>query len=244
MILAAGLGTRLRPWTLEHPKALVPVEGIPMLERVIMRLKSQGFGEIVVNTHHFSGQIVNFLREKDYGVDIRISDESQALLDTGGGIVHAAHYLEGAPFLVHNVDILSNAPLAELMRVHTESGNDITLLTSGRNSSRKLLFDASGNLRGWHNIVTNEYLPSGSCSMGNLSEEAFSGIYVVGENGLDAMCKYGKAEGVEAFPIMEFFLSQPEDIKIRRVYSADLVLLDIGKPDKLQHASDMLKTIS
>ena len=146
MILAAGLGTRLKPWTLEHPKALVPVDGIPMLERVILKLKSQGFDEIVVNVHHFAGQITDFLDSKDFGIKISISDERGGLLDTGGGLVHARHLLEGEPFLVHNVDILSNADLSALMHFHESEGNDVTLLTSDRKSSRKLLFDEDGSL--------------------------------------------------------------------------------------------------
>ena len=148
MILAAGLGTRLKPWTLEHPKALVPVDGIPMLERVILKLKSQGFDEIVVNVHHFAGQITDFLDSKDFGIKISISDERGGLLDTGGGLVHARHLLEGEPFLVHNVDILSNADLSALMHFHESEGNDVTLLTSDRKSSRKLLFDEDGSLKG------------------------------------------------------------------------------------------------
>ncbi len=118
MILAAGLGTRLRPWTLEHPKALVPVGGVPMLERVIVRLKDEGFDEIVVNIHHFGDQIIDFVRSKDFGVKIFISDERGELLDTGGGLVYARELLGEDPVLVHNVDILSNADLKSFMRKH------------------------------------------------------------------------------------------------------------------------------
>ncbi|MDE6382409.1 MAG: NTP transferase domain-containing protein, partial [Muribaculaceae bacterium] len=116
-ILAAGLGTRLRPWTLEHPKALVPVGGVPMLERVILRMRDQGFDDITVNVHHFADQIVDFLNARDFGVAVHISDERERLLDTGGAILHASRFLaaDPAPFLVHNVDILSDAPHASLM---------------------------------------------------------------------------------------------------------------------------------
>ncbi|MDE5875469.1 MAG: NTP transferase domain-containing protein, partial [Muribaculaceae bacterium] len=106
MILAAGLGTRLKPWTLEHPKALVPVGGVPMLERVILKLKSSGFDQIVINIHHFGEQIIEFVESRDFGVDISISDERGRLLDTGGGILHAEGLLrvDEGPVLIHNVD--------------------------------------------------------------------------------------------------------------------------------------------
>ena len=93
MILAAGLGTRLKPWTIEHPKALVPVGGVPMLERVILSLKKQGFTEIIINIHHFGEQIIDFVGSKEFGVSIKISDERGKLLDTGGGILHAQQLL-------------------------------------------------------------------------------------------------------------------------------------------------------
>lgn len=119
MILCAGLGTRLRPWTLSHPKALVPVGGVPMLERVIDKLRSQGFDYIVVNVHHFPEQIVDFLRQRDLGVKIAVSDESDRLLDTGGAIMKAEELLRfsDGPVLVHNVDILSDADLRGLMQL-------------------------------------------------------------------------------------------------------------------------------
>ncbi len=237
MILAAGLGTRLKPWTLEHPKALVPVDGVPMLERVIFKLKSHGFDDIVVNVHHFADQIVDFLRENDFGVRISISDESCKLLDTGGGIVNAFELLRGEPFLVHNVDILSNADLQKLMARHIESGNDVTLLTSGRNSQRKLLFVTDGDLIGWHNLSTGEYRPAAPDQPDGVEEDAFSGIYVVGEKGMDSLCRYGKETGKDIFSVMDFFLSSIGKIRIRRFYSADLDLIDIGKPETLKKAS-------
>ena len=183
MILAAGLGTRLRPWTLAHPKALVPVGGVPMLERVIISLRNQGYDEMVVNIHHFGEQIVEFVESKreELGVDIKISDERGCLLDTGGGIVAASDLLFGkdsSPVLIHNVDILSNADLNNLMKHHKEKGNDITLLTSDRESSRKLIFSPDGRLRGWHNLSTDEYRPADFHSVPGDSEMGFSGIYI------------------------------------------------------------------
>ena len=110
-ILAAGLGTRLKPWTLSHPKALVPVGGVPMLERVIRRLENEGFDYIVVNVHHFASQITDFLKARAWQARIEVSDETDLLLDTGGALVHAAPLLcrDSEPFLIHNVGILSDA---------------------------------------------------------------------------------------------------------------------------------------
>lgn len=237
MILAAGLGTRLKPWTLEHPKALVPVDGVPMLERVVLKLKAQGYDDIVVNVHHFANQIVDFINCNDFGVKISISDESGKILDTGGGLANAFTLLKGEPFLVHNVDILSNADLRKLMDVHNKRMDDVTLLTSGRDSSRKLLFGEDDDLRGWHNLSTGEFRPVGSGSLEKVEENAFSGIYVVGENGLDALCRFGEERDCEVFPVMDFFLASINKLKIRRYYSADLDLIDIGKPETLKKAS-------
>ena len=138
MIFAAGLGTRLRPLTDHMPKALVPVAGKPMLERVILRLKEAGFNEITVNIHHFGEQIIDFLRAHDnFGTEIHISDERGMLLDTGGGIKKARPFLDGQePFLVHNADILTDIDLAGLYRHHLESDAESTLLVSERKTSR------------------------------------------------------------------------------------------------------------
>ena len=120
MILAAGMGTRLHPFTLTKPKALVEVKGIPMLEIVIRRLIKYGFTDVVVNVHHFADQIVGFLdRNHNFGISITISDETDLLLDTGGGLLKAKnHLLDGQPFLVHNVDILTDFDLTELYNFH------------------------------------------------------------------------------------------------------------------------------
>ena len=144
MIFAAGLGSRLKPLTDTMPKALVPVAGCPMLEHVILKLKASGFTEIVINIHHFGEQIIDFLKtNNDFGLTIHISDERDRLLDTGGGIRKARLFFEnsGEPFLVHNVDILSDMNLKELYDSHMQSGSVATLLASRRTTSRYLLFD-------------------------------------------------------------------------------------------------------
>lgn len=237
MILAAGLGTRLKPWTLEHPKALVPVGGVPMLKRVIDKLIQQGFDDITVNIHHFGEQITDFLEGNDFKAKINVSDERGCLLETGGGIVHAAHFLcsDDSPFLVHNVDILSNADLENLVDCHKESGNDVTLLVSGRDSSRKLMFDENGILRGWHHLSKDIYRPESAAIRMDLSEAAFSGIYVMSPRVVRDMEKYSGG----AFSIMDFFLDNMRSLKIGRVYDEGLNLIDIGKPETLSRADHL-----
>lgn len=241
MILAAGLGTRLRPWTLEHPKALVPVHGVPMLERVIGRMQREGFDRVIVNVHHFASQVTDFLRDKDFGVEILVSDESGRLLDTGGAIAKAATLFAEAPLLVHNVDILSNAPLREIVGRHVETGRDVTLVTSNRNSSRRLMFDNEGALRGWHNLSTDEYRPAGvseHCDVESLSQEAFSGIYCLSPKAVQSIVAYGRKIGDEKFPIMDYFLSFPDGIRMEREHLDNLQLIDIGRPETLRTANE------
>lgn len=238
MILAAGLGTRLRPWTLHHPKALVPVDGVPMLERVIKLLKGQGCDKLIVNVHHFADQIIDFVNAREFGVEILISDESAELLDTGGGLLKASELAGGEPMLIHNVDILSTANLHDLYDEHINKENDITLLVSDRDSSRKLLFDSEGNLCGWHNLKTGEYKKVNGELPENYTELAFSGIYVVDKNVYSTLAEYSHSIGKKAFPIMDFLLSGIGNLKIRAKKVASLDILDIGKPDALEKASD------
>lgn len=235
-ILAAGLGTRLRPWTLTHPKALVPVAGVPMLERVILRLRHEGFDRIVVNVHHFADQIIDFLAANDFGVEIAVSDEREALMDTGGALVKAAPLLcaDPEPFLIHNVDILSNAPLRELMTAHMATGADATLLVSERDSSRRLLFDQDWQLRGWQNLTNGERRGQPGIWP---NARAFSGIHVMNPSLVEQM---RKAYGLRPFPVMDFYLTHTASNNLCGYNHPDLHLIDIGKPDTLQRAQNFL----
>ena len=241
MIFAAGMGTRLRPLTDHTPKALIPVAGKPMLEHVILRLKSFGFDEIVINIHHLGEQIVSFLQaNQDFGLSIRISDERDLLLDTGGGIKKARPYLdETEPFLVHNVDILSNTDLAALYRHHAESGNDATLLVSPRKTSRYLLFDEGNRLQGWVNKDTLQTKPEGFYYQPNLFHEyAFSGIHVISPS----LFRYMTDERWNGkFSITDFYLQTCNEARIFGYPSPDLQLIDIGKPETLPKAEAFLK---
>lgn len=247
LILSAGLGTRLKPWTLTHPKALVPVAGIPMLERVIRKLEREGVTEIVVNIHHFGDQIIDFLKSKDFDANIQISDETDTLLDTGGGIVKASSLLmkkDNTPFIVHNVDILSNVDLKKVMDYHHKKGNDITLVVSRRESTRKLIFTAERILLGWHNLKEDIYKPSGIITKENADtavEMAFSGIYIINDRAIKKLKEYSEEMGVKVFPIMDFFLSNPSEIKIGGYWEEgkNIDLIDIGKPATLWQAQQL-----
>lgn len=239
MILAAGLGTRLKPLTDNIPKALVEVKGVPMLERVICNMKDQGFNQIVVNVHHFAEKIIEFLNTKDFGVEISISDEKGKLLDTGGGIVNAMPLLfknDDSPVLIHNVDILSNAVLKDVM--DSVKDNGAALFVSERGSSRKLIFDKHMNLRGWHDINKEKFRPEGYCLSKDDSELAFSGIYAMSLKGVEEMeAKMGK----EPFSVMDYFLLPTREKNIKGVKSETLKILDIGKPATLLQASSMVE---
>lgn len=240
MILAAGLGTRLRPLTDKIPKALVEVEGITMLQRVILRLKSQGFDDIVVNVHHFPDQIVSFLDTKDFGVTINVSDESEELLDTGGGIVKAAPLLfrnDSEPVLIHNVDILSNADLKKVMK---QSQDGSTLFVSDRESSRKLIFDTEGNLKGWHDLRSDNFRPEGFVPEYSFREHAFSGIYAVTKSMVEEM---EILMGTDRFPVMDYFLNPGRRQPVKCLVENNLRLIDIGKPATLSQAKDFLSLI-
>lgn len=241
-ILAAGLGTRLKPWTLEHPKALVPVGGVPMLQRVTDALARQGVTDFVINAHHFADQIdewvaANRHRLSRQGVSLQVSDERAALLDTGGGVLHAESLLRSDYFVVHNVDILSNADIADLVRRHQESGADVTLLVSDRKSSRGLIFDGKSlRLRGWHNASTGQYRPEGYEPADDDVMYAFSGISVMSESVFDTM---RSLELGDTFGIVDFILAAKDTLQIQAYPVADLSLIDIGKPDTLSQADNL-----
>ena len=234
MIFAAGVGSRLRPLTDHTPKALIPVGGKPMLEHVILKLKAAGFDRLVINIHHLGGQIADFLRANDnFGLQIHLSDESDYLLDTGGGIKKATTWLRGEePFLVHNVDILSDVDLRALYEVHRRSDPLATLLVSRRDTSRYLLFNKEDKLCGWRNRQTGEvksYYPY--FDPDQYQELAFSGIHVMSPHVFALM-----DEWPEVFPIMDFYLAQAATQRIEGYVPPAFHMLDVGKLDTLHEA--------
>ena len=234
MIFAAGLGTRLKPLTDTMPKALVPVAGKPMLEHVINKLKNAGFDEIIINVHHFAEQIIDFLQaNNNFGITIHISDETNKLLDTGGGIKKAAPFLN-EPCLIHNVDILSNTDLKALFDYHLKSGNDSTLLVSPRKTVRYLLFNEENRLCGWINKDSLQTKPEGFIYQPDIQKEyAFSGIHVISPNLFQEM----DDKWTGKFSIMDFYLQTCKDMQIGGYAKEDLRLIDIGKPETLAQAA-------
>lgn len=230
MVLAAGLGTRLRPLTDNKPKALVEAGGKTLLEHTLLKLKEAGFGFIVVNVHHFAWQITEFLRTNDnFGLHVEISDESGMLLDTGGAIKKACPLFEGSPFLIHNVDIMSNADLAALYDEQSTRNAAALLLVSKRESSRKLLFAGDGRLCGWRNETTGETkLPWGNKTPGLTQDFAFSGIHVFSPSLYRRMAKYP-----DKFSIIDFYLDACKEETVYASIHDKLKLLDVGKPDTL-----------
>lgn len=242
MILAAGLGTRLKPLTDTMPKALVPVAGKPMLEHLILKLKAAGFNEIIINVHHFANQIKDFLEANgNFGMKIAVSDETGLLLETGGGIKKAMGLLtlpnQEEDVLIHNVDILSDFDLQELIDFHEKSaGNKATLLVSKRITSRYLLCDKTNRLVGWINKNTHEVKPAELHYEENLyNEYAYSGIQIISSSIAGRM-----PEG--RFPIMDFYLSHCNELDIR-CYPANARILDIGKLDSLTEAEEFIKEL-
>ncbi|MBD3587951.1 nucleotidyltransferase family protein [Bacteroides sp. GM023] len=245
MIFAAGLGSRLKPLTDTMPKALVPVAGRPMLEHVIVKLKASGFTEIVINIHHFGEQILDFLKANDnFGLTIHISDERALLLDTGGGVKKARSFFENSnePFLVHNVDILSDIDLKELYESHLQNGGVATLLASRRKTSRYLLFDTEKKLCGWINKDTGQVKPEGFHYDELLYQEyAFSGIHVLSPSIFQWM-DTPRWEG--KFSIMDFYLATCQQIKFFGYLTENLQLIDIGKPETLAKAEEFVKGLN
>ena len=240
MIFAAGLGTRLRPLTDTMPKALVSVCGNPLLYHVITKLKAAGYTELVVNVHHFAGQIREYLATHDFGLPIHISDETEELLETGGGIAHAKDLLlpTEEPFLIHNVDILSNLDIP-WFRSQTRPEALSTLLVSERETSRYLLFNDEMRLMGWTNVKTGEVRsPYPQEALEGCRKYAFSGIHNISPAIFDAFEKAGFSG---RFPIMDFYIRECANYPIYGVVAENLKLIDVGKLDSLAEAERLFR---
>ncbi len=233
MIVAAGLGTRLKPLTDSIPKALVPVGGKPLLEHVITKLVAAGVTEIVINVHHFPEQIIRFVEEKDkFGVKIHFSDETDQLLETGGGIRKARKWLEGEPFLVHNVDILSNLDIAALVAQHQRTQPLATLVVSERETFRYFLFDDDNRLQGWTNLKTGEVKPANLRRPDLYRKLAFSGIQVLSPAIFKLMESWP-----ERFSITDFYLEHLKNHTILGYIQDDYQMIDVGKPGTIEKAN-------
>jgi len=230
MILAAGKGTRLQPLTNTMPKALVKVNGIPMLQRVIQKLIQSGVDEIILNVHHFADQIIEFLKENDYfGIRIEISHEEDELLDTGGGLKKASWFFkDNKPFILHNVDILSNLDLTKMLEYHQQTKALATLAVRERESSRYFLFNHQNRLCGWQNVKTGEIINHHPSNATN--KFAFSGIHIINPEIFDYCPDSSKFSIVKTY----LYLSQNHPI-IAFPHNQDY-WFDIGNPDNLKDA--------
>ena len=238
MILAAGLGTRLRPLTDNKPKALVELGGRTLLEITLERLRSFGVSEVIVNVHHFADLVVEYLRANaNFGLRIEVSRED-LLLDTGGGLKRAAwFFLEGQsdePFLLHNVDIVSAINLEEMAEAHKNSAALATLAVQERSSSRQLLFDRQGRLCGRR--AGREAADEIARSAENPEPLAFAGIHVISPRLLKKMTEDG------VFSIIGTYLQLAREGEAIRAFPADQYYWrDLGKPEDLRQAEQDLK---
>ncbi len=247
MILAAGLGTRLKPFTDFHPKALAMVNGKSLLQRNIEYLQAFGINEVVVNVHHFADQIMEAVeRNKGWGIQVFISDESSEVLETGGGLLFAKSFFEKEEtWLVINADILTNLDIDKLIaadKVLSEGAENYiaTLAVTNRVSSRNLLFTAEGNLIGWRNNTTREEKWAGL----NTTEQpagihsiakAFSGIQILHPSFYTTLHMTGK------FSLIDAYLQIAAKGIIGYYDHSDSILLDVGKPENIEKAESLFK---
>ena len=240
MIFAAGLGTRLRPLTDHTPKALVPIAGKTMLERVILRLKDAGFNDITINIHHFGEQIIEFLRtHNDFGATIHISDERDRLLDTGGGIKESASLFGRQRTLsCAQCRYYLRRNLADFYRHHRESNAEATLLVSERQTSRYLLLDDDNLLHGWINKSTGETKPGDFVFQeGEYREMAFwrHSCHIPFHFPPNGKCPMGRE--IFHYPFLSVRL---QDNPYTRLSASKRHWFDISKPETLEKAENYL----
>lgn len=233
MILAAGLGTRLKPWTDRHPKALAPVSGKSLLQRNIEYLQQFGITEVIVNVHHFADQIRSAIEEnKGWGSNVTISDETDAVLETGGGLKKAAPYFEGErDFVLMNVDILTDLNLEAMIQQHRNTDALATLAVTERSTSRYFLFNNKNELCGWRNVNTGEEKISRSSL--ELRQKAFSGIHVISTGLLQYLNREGK------FSMVDVYLDLAAAHFIQGFDHSTSRFIDVGKPESIEKAEKM-----
>jgi len=235
MIFAAGRGTRLHPLTEKKPKALVEINGKPMLRIAIEYLQSYGVNEIIVNVHHFADQVISFLeRMKSSNIRIEISDERDLLLDTGGGLKKAAWFFDDKPFLLYNVDILTNLNLHELIHFHQQHKGIATLAVRERVSSRYLIFNEQYRLTGWEKISPHDRFLLMEATVER--KLAFSGIHVIDP----LLLKYLPEDN--QFSIIQAYLNIAKGQPIYGFVDNQSYWFDIGNWEKLQKARNFMNS--
>lgn len=230
MLFAAGLGSRLKPWTDHHPKALAPVNGKSLLQRNIMYLQKHGISDVIINVHHFASQIKEAIAANTgWGSAITISDETDAVLETGGGLKKAGWYFKAEEdFVVMNVDILTDLDLSAMISRHRQQKPLATLAVSQRETSRYFLFDEKNILSGWRNVKTGEERIVRANN--GLIQKAFSGIHVINSSLLALLHQEGK------FSMVDVYLGLAKDHIISCYDHTGANMIDVGKPESIAKA--------
>lgn len=239
MLFTAGLGSRLKPFTDRHPKALAEVNGKTLLERNIKYLQKFEIYEVIVNVHHFADQIIDTIEKNNgWGSNIAISDEREEVLETGGGLKKAAWYFEGKKeFVVMNVDILTDFDLNEMILQHQQERPLATLAVTQRNTSRYFLFDWNSHLCGWRNVATGEEKPadlkSSNEDYADLKMKAFSGIHIIDPFIFSLIKQEGK------FSMVDLYLDLMQKKYINSFDHTGGLLIDVGTPESLIRAAEI-----
>ncbi len=231
MILAAGLGTRLKPFTDKRPKALAMVNNKTLLQRNIKYLQTSGVTEIIINVHHFPDQIKDALDSYHYPeISFKISDESDAVLETGGGLQKAAWFFKGTdePFVLMNVDVLSDLDIRKMLKHHNQLDALATLAVTGRETSRYFLFDEKEELCGWKNMHSGE--EKFSREVAAIHPKAFSGIHIISPRLFSLMKQEGK------FSMVDVYLHLAKTEKIAGFDHSSTRFIDVGKPESIRQA--------
>lgn len=233
MIFSAGLGTRFKPWTDKHPKALAIVNGKSLLQRNILYLQQYGINRVVVNVHHFADQVLDAIdKNKGWGSEIIISDERDLLLETGGGLWHARNLLDDA-FITLNVDFLTTLDLNKFISFHESKNSPITIAVTNRPSSRSFLFNEKMRLCGWRNSQTGEERISFEDE--NLQPFSYSCVAAYQKNIFDLIKHRGK------FSVVETFLDVAKSHKVYGYDHTGDLTVDVGKPDSVAVAEKLFQ---
>ena len=233
MILAAGLGTRLKPWTDHHPKALAIVNGKSLLQRNVEYLQQHNIYDVIVNVHHFADQIIQTIEiNKGWGSNITISDETNEVLETGGGLQKAAWDFKDSSFVLMNVDVLTDLDLSTMLHNHKQSGALATLAVTNRETSRYFLFDKENRLHGWRNVKTGEEKPQPLPNI-SLTPKAFSGIHVISNSFFSLIKQQGK------FSMVDVYLDLCSSHAIQSFDHSGNKFIDVGKPESITKAEQM-----
>jgi len=237
MIFAAGLGTRLMPLTKNRPKALVTVNGTPLLEIAIENLKAQGVTDIIINVHHFADQIIAFVKEKKFfDINIEFSHEKKKLLNTGGGLKKALPFFDvGKPFIIWNADIISTVDLGKMLEKHQKENAIATLLTRHRNTSRYLIFDEHNVLTGWANMIEGKIKLSKLEKAKERRLLAFGGIHIVSPE----IVKYMPDEKV--FSIIDVYLEAAKEEKLIGFLDNEIEWIDVGRVENVEPAGSIVR---